>query len=126
MRASNAVEALLDNAIKFSPPGRTVHVQLQRQGCTAKLVIRDEGAGIPEEDLPLVLNSFYRGRNAQENHVEGTGLGLAIVAQTMKLHGGRVEVRNHPEVGAEFTLVFPQTPGKDLGRDGGKEAHPGN
>lgn len=125
VRTSNAVEMLLDNAIKFSPPGSTVDVQLQVQDCTAKLVIRDEGSGIPKEDLLLVFDSFYRGRNARDNHVDGTGLGLAIVAQTMKLHGGRAHVRNHPEGGAEFTLIFPKTPGKELGRDRDKEAHPG-
>jgi signal transduction histidine kinase len=118
-RASNAIEALLDNAIKFSPKEGTVHVQLQMSNGEARLTVRDEGSGIPEEELRFVFDGFFRGRNARDGHVEGTGLGLAIVDQTMKLHGGEAKARNHPKGGAEFTLVFPKNPKEGSGRDQG-------
>ena len=89
VRTGNAIEALLDNAIKFSPASGVIHVQLQARDRQMKLVIRDEGLGIPDEDLRFVFDSFYRGHNARDAHVDGTGLGLSIVAQTMRLQGGR-------------------------------------
>ena len=113
----------MDNAIKFSPLGGVIHVQLQVRDREAELVIHDQGLGIPDEDLRFVFDSFYRGRNARDSHVDGTGLGLSIVAQTMRLHGGEAQVRNHSEGGAEFTLVFPKMSGKGHGRDQDEKAH---
>jgi signal transduction histidine kinase/putative methionine-R-sulfoxide reductase with GAF domain len=109
VRAGTAIEALIDNAIKFSPAHGRIYVVLETNG-EVELRIRDEGTGIPAEDLRLVFDSFYRGRNARERHVDGTGLGLSIVDQTMRLHGGTATVQNHPHGGAEFTLSFPKTP----------------
>lgn len=108
VRTTNTIESLLDNAIKFAPPNSIIHIALLFQNDRAHITVRDEGPGIPEEDRRLIFDSFYRGQIARERHVEGTGLGLAIVSQTMKLHGGAVEVRNHPKGGAEFTLTFPK------------------
>ena len=107
VRVTNAIEALLDNAIKFSPPNSTIHVSLLIDDKQAFIAIRDQGPGISEKDRPLLFDSFYRGQNAQVAHKDGAGLGLAIVGQTMKLHGGETDVRNHPDGGAEFILRFP-------------------
>ncbi|MET0622644.1 MAG: GAF domain-containing protein [Pyrinomonadaceae bacterium] len=107
-RASSAVEALLENAIKFSPVGKTVHVLVETDEKAARIIVRDEGFGIPEEELRFVFDSFFRARNAVDAHIEGTGLGLSIVARTMELHGGTATARNHPDGGAEFTLEFPR------------------
>ncbi|HEY0174087.1 MAG TPA: GAF domain-containing protein [Pyrinomonadaceae bacterium] len=107
-RVASAVEALLENAIKFSPEGKTVRVLVEAGKGTARIIVRDEGFGIPEEELRFVFDTFFRARNAVDAHIEGTGLGLSIVARTMELHGGSATVRNHPDGGAEFTLEFPQ------------------
>ena len=107
-RASSAIEALLDNAIKFSPVRSAVHIYLQMSDHEVSIVVRDQGLGVPVEELRFVFDSFYRGRNAIERHVEGSGLGLSIVHQTMKQHGGEAKVQNYPDGGAEFTLVFPK------------------
>lgn len=107
-RAARAVEALLENAIKFSPKGSTVHVQIGATEGMTSVGVRDEGTGIPEEELPFVFDPFFRASNTKDKHVEGTGLGLSMVARTMELHGGTASVRNHPGGGAEFTLVFPR------------------
>ncbi|MFN8494250.1 MAG: GAF domain-containing protein [Caldilineaceae bacterium] len=113
LRILNALEALLDNAIKFSPPGGLVFIQMDADEGAIQITIRDQGAGILPEDLPFIFDSFYRGENARIDHIDGTGLGLAIVDQTMKLHGGATKARNHPNGGAEFSLVFPKHPDEE-------------
>jgi signal transduction histidine kinase/putative methionine-R-sulfoxide reductase with GAF domain len=107
-RVSSAVDALLENAIKFSSVGQIVRVLVEASEGTARIIVRDEGGGIPDEELRFVFDSFFRASNAKNAHIEGTGLGLSIVARTMELHGGSAKVRNHPEGGAEFTLEFPE------------------
>lgn len=109
-RLGRAVNNLLDNAIKWSLPGGTVHVSLEFiQGTgEAAVTVRDEGAGIASEDLPLVFDRFYR--SAEARGMQGSGLGLAIVKQVAESHGGRVEVWNHPDGGAVFRLIVPARP----------------
>ncbi len=97
---TRAVANLLDNAGKWSPAGRTVHVALRG----AVLEVRDEGPGIDQTELPHVFQRFYRG--ARAGGTPGSGLGLAIVAQVMASHGGDVAVRSAEGGGAVFTARF--------------------
>ena len=96
-----AVLNLIDNAIKFSPEGGTVHVHL----ADGVLTVADEGPGIAEEDLPHVFDRFYR--SDKSRNTPGTGLGLSIVAHTIAAHGGEVSAANKPEGGAVFTVTLP-------------------
>ncbi|ROR54566.1 two-component system sensor histidine kinase MprB [Luteococcus japonicus] len=96
-----AVTNLLDNAVKFSPPGGTIHVHLQ--GDTLR--IADQGPGIADEDRPHVFDRFYR--SDQARNTPGTGLGLSIVAHTIKAHGGEVTAQRSAEGGAEFIVRLP-------------------
>ena len=96
-----AVTNLLDNAVKFSPPGGTVRVLLEGD----RLRISDQGPGIAEEDLPHVFERFYRSDQART--APGSGLGLSIVAQTIQAHGGWVKAGRSAEGGAEFTVRLP-------------------
>lgn len=96
-----AVTNLLDNAVKFSPPGGTVHVHLDGD----RLRIADQGPGIAEEDLPHVFERFYRSDKARTT--PGSGLGLSIVAQTIQAHGGWVKAGRSAGGGAEFTVRLP-------------------
>ncbi|WP_432559585.1 sensor histidine kinase [Granulicoccus sp. GXG6511] len=96
-----AVTNLLDNAVKFSPPGGTVRVAMVGE----ELHISDEGPGIAEEDLPHVFDRFYRSEKAR--HTPGTGLGLSIVAQTVERHRGWVRATHAKAGGAEFTVRLP-------------------
>ncbi|TDT31246.1 sensor histidine kinase [Naumannella halotolerans] len=107
-----AVTNLLDNAVKFSPPGGTIRVYLEGD----QLRISDEGPGIAEEDLPHVFDRFYRADAAR--NTPGTGLGLSIVAQTVARHGGWVRAAASAQGGAEFTLRLPgsTTPTEDSTR----------
>jgi two-component system sensor histidine kinase MprB len=99
-RLERAVDNVLDNAIKWSPPGGTVDVRLADGGLT----VRDHGPGIAEADLPHVFDRFYRAAAARA--LPGSGLGLAIVKQTVDDHGGSVTVTNADGGGALLTLRF--------------------
>ena len=96
-----AVTNLLDNAVKWSPPGGTVRVQLEGD----RLRVADQGPGIDKADLPHVFDRFYRGDTAR--NTPGTGLGLSIVAQTVTQHGGWVKAGHSAQGGAEFTVQLP-------------------
>ena len=99
-----AVMNLIDNAVKFSPEGATIHIVLQ----DGVLTVADEGPGIADADLPHVFERFYRSDKAR--NTPGTGLGLSIVAHTVAAHGGTVTAANSPNGGAVFTVRLPAAP----------------
>lgn len=104
-----AVTNLLDNAVKFSPDGGTVHVTLADD----TLTVTDEGPGIADEDLPRLFDRFYRSNKAR--NTPGTGLGLSIVAHTVNAHGGTVAAGNSATTGgAEFKVTLPAAPEQAL------------
>lgn len=98
---------LTDNAVKYTPAGGMVQVSLRRKGEEVILRVSDNGAGIPEEDLPRVFERFYRVDKARSRAAGGTGLGLSIVRNAVRQRGGSVEVANRPQGGAEFTVRWP-------------------
>ena len=98
---------LTDNAVKYSPPHSSVQVTLAREGEQVVLSVEDNGAGIPEEDLPRIFERFYRVDKARSRAAGGTGLGLSIVSDTVKRRGGTVEAGNRPGGGAVFTVRWP-------------------
>ena len=98
---------LLDNAIKYSPQGGTIHVDISDEGQLVALSVRDEGPGIPESDVPRVFERFYKGEASRSN--PGTGLGLAIVKHIVRSHGGTVSAANAAEGGAVFIVRLPKT-----------------
>ncbi|WP_199431600.1 sensor histidine kinase [Qaidamihabitans albus] len=105
-----AVLNLLDNAVKFSPPGSAVQVRLRPLGDgTAVVEVGDSGPGIAPEDLPNVFDRFYRSSEART--LPGSGLGLAIVKQAAERHGGAVYAGRAPEGGALMTIRLPGVPG---------------
>jgi two-component system sensor histidine kinase MprB len=109
-RLTRAVGNLLDNARKWSPPGRPVSVQC-REGA---VVVHDHGPGIAGEDLPHIFDRFYRSSAARG--LPGSGLGLAIVAQVVKAEGGTIQAENDPGGGARLSMRLPAVPGP--GEDG--------
>jgi two-component system sensor histidine kinase MprB len=102
-RLARAVNNLLDNAAKHSPPGGTVEVYAGPSGVS----VRDHGTGVDPQDLPHLFDRFYRGASSRGR--PGSGLGLAIVRQVAEQHGGTVRATNTPTGGAEFTLALPAT-----------------
>jgi two-component system, OmpR family, sensor histidine kinase MprB len=99
-RIARAVANLMDNAVKWSPPGGTIEIEL-RDGT---LTVRDHGPGFHEQDLPFVFDRFHRARDARSK--PGSGLGLAIVRQAAEAHGGFVQAGNAPDGGALMTVSF--------------------
>jgi signal transduction histidine kinase len=102
---------LTDNAVKYSPAGSAVHVSLDAEDGWIVLTVKDNGTGIPEEDLPRVFERFYRVDKARSRQAGGTGLGLAIVSDTVKKRNGTVAVENSPTGGAVFTVRWPALEG---------------
>jgi two-component system, OmpR family, sensor histidine kinase MprB len=100
-RVERAVANLLDNAIKWSPPGGTVEVRV----ADGELSVRDHGPGISDQDLPHVFDRFYRSATARG--LPGSGLGLAIVRQVAETSGGSVDAANDVGGGARLTLRLP-------------------
>ncbi len=103
-RLARAINNLLDNAARHSPPGGTVEVQVGPKG----VEVRDHGSGVDPDDLPYVFDRFFRGRNSRGR--QGSGLGLAIVRQVAEQHGGSVSVTNAVDGGAIFNLWLPGLP----------------
>ncbi len=98
---------IIENAIKYTPDGGRITVNLRRSGRDAVLEIADTGVGIPEEDLPHVFDRFYRVDKARSRETGGTGLGLSIVQQIVRLHAGSVTVQSTAGAGTTFTVQLP-------------------
>ena len=99
----HAISNLVDNAIKWTPPGAAVRVVVE----DGQVSVTDQGPGIADEDLPHIFERFYRAPAAQG--MPGAGLGLAIVGGVAHANDGTVAVRTGPH-GSAFTLAFPPTP----------------
>ena len=102
-RIQRAISNLVDNALKWSPDGGSVEIELAGGG----LSVRDHGPGFAEADLPHVFERFYRADNARA--MPGSGLGLAIVRQAAEAHGGQVQAANAPGGGALLSVSFGPT-----------------
>jgi signal transduction histidine kinase len=101
-----ALENLLENAIKYSPPRTTVALEVQDRGQEVLFAIKDQGPGIPPEDLPHLFEIYYRGAAADKER--GFGLGLATVKRIIEAHSGRIWVETHPGDGSTFYLTLPR------------------
>ncbi len=104
---------LIDNALRFSPEGACVQVQLTEHPDSVELAVIDEGPGFAPADLPQVFERFYRGdpsrvRYSGSQGSQGSGLGLAIASQIVEAHGGTIRAENHPEAGGWLQLTLPR------------------
>lgn len=100
---------LLSNAVKFTPTGGEITVKV---GWTAGggqyISVKDNGPGVPEDEIPVVLSAFGQGSIAIKNAEQGTGLGLPIVQAMMQMHGGHFEFRSKLREGTEVICIFPR------------------
>ena len=102
-----ALVNLLDNAIKFSPPGSTVETSLSMDDGFWKLSVRDQGPGIPPEEQGRVFERFYRLGDELRRETQGTGIGLSLVKSIAEAHGGTVRLQSGAGKGSTFTLRIP-------------------
>ena len=101
-----AIANLLSNAIRFSPPGAPLRLQVAGGPAGATLDVQDEGQGVAEADRDRVFEPFYRGERQPEDAVRGTGIGLSIVQEYVAAHGGRVRLLPSDQ-GAHFRIELP-------------------
>lgn len=106
-RLRQVIYNLLDNAIKYTPEQGRIEVATEAADSTVRIVVRDNGIGIPPEHLPRVFDRFYRVDKARSRAEDGSGLGLSIVQSIVAAHGGRIELRSVPQRGATCTVSLP-------------------
>jgi signal transduction histidine kinase len=97
---------LIGNALKFTPRGGEVIIELSDATEVATLAVRDSGPGIPEDELQHVFDRFFRGTNVGDARASGSGLGLAIARSIVDMHGGRIEVASAVGGGSTFTITL--------------------
>jgi PAS domain S-box-containing protein len=107
LRLFQVVQNLVQNAIKYSPTGGTVEVQVEPRDATAAIIVRDEGIGIPRAELPRLFQRFYRAANVEAHHISGLGVGLYVVKELVTLHGGTVQVESEEGQGSTFIIRLP-------------------
>jgi two-component system, OmpR family, sensor kinase len=105
-RIRQAISILLDNAIKYTPQGGVVQVEVRERDSRAEVVVSDTGVGISKDELPLIFERFYRVDAARTRG--GAGLGLAIARQILDAHGGTIAVESELGKSSTFILQIPQ------------------
>ena len=108
-RLGQTVDNLISNALKFTPEGCAITVRVHDTEAGVSIAVRDEGAGIPAEDLDRLFERFYRSSSASRRAVPGVGLGLSIVQTIVEAHGGtvRIDVLNEGVHSGDATMVVP-------------------
>ena len=100
-----AVENVIRNALRYSPPQTSVDVNLASNGAGARIQVRDYGPGVPEESLSRIFEPFYRVEGDRNRDSGGVGLGLAIARRAVELHKGKLQARNaHPGLLVEMEI----------------------
>ncbi len=110
-RLAQVVGNLLSNAIKYSPDGGTVQLAAERSGSGVRVIVRDEGLGIPEDQQERIFTKFFRG-DAGATGITGTGLGLAVSREIVEAHGGSIGFDSDPSTGSTFWVELPEEPGE--------------
>jgi two-component system sensor histidine kinase CpxA len=98
---------VLRNAVRYSPVGSQLQVRAARRDASIEVVIEDQGPGVPEKDLALIFEPFYRVDSSRDRAEGGEGLGLAIAARAIALHHGTIEARNLSAAGLAVRIVLP-------------------
>ncbi|HUQ79489.1 MAG TPA: HAMP domain-containing sensor histidine kinase [Gemmatimonadaceae bacterium] len=110
---------LLDNAVKYGPLGQTVTITLRRVGDRARVIVDDQGPGVPSEHRTRIWEPYQRLDSAVVDAVAGSGIGLAVVAQLVELHGGRAWTEGAPGRGARFVVELPYSGNREPGTGNG-------
>jgi signal transduction histidine kinase len=103
---SRAFLAVLDNAIKFSPDGGVVRVEVSASGTEMQIIFRDQGVGIPPDALPHIFDRFYHVEKIGPHLFRGMGLGLSIARQVIEQHHGTITAESRLDEGSTFSITI--------------------
>ena len=109
-RIKQIIINLVSNALMYTPQGGNVQLSVLNGNKEIKLIVRDNGIGIPKDEVSRIFERFYRIDRARSRNSGGTGLGLAIVKHLVEAHHGWIEVESELEQGTTFTIIFPKKP----------------
>ncbi|HWQ79859.1 MAG TPA: ATP-binding protein [Anaerovoracaceae bacterium] len=107
-RISQVLVNLISNAVKYTPDGGKITITLSDTEDSVVFNIRDNGAGIPEEEIPYIFERFYRADKSRNRNTGGSGIGLAIVKSIVTAHGGTVDVESRVNQGSNFIVTLPK------------------
>jgi signal transduction histidine kinase len=113
-RIRQVVVNLLSNAIKYSKDGGAISFELQETEETVGFQIKDNGQGIPENELPFIFERFYRADKSRNRKTGGSGIGLAIAKSIVEAHGGTICVESEIDRGSRFKVILPKTNNRGL------------
>jgi signal transduction histidine kinase len=106
-RMQQVLHNLLENSMRYTPPGGSVRVRLSTTPDEARIEVADSGVGIPEADLPFVFERFFRSDRARRAYTGGSGLGLSIVRWIVEAHKGKVEIQSEVDRGTTVAVRLP-------------------
>ena len=106
-RMAQVLDNLLDNALRFSPDGAVVTMEVSQHGENAWCSVHDDGPGIPKKHLPFIFERFYRAESSRNRQSGGAGLGLAIARALVQVQGGNISVESLPGQGTTFLISLP-------------------
>ncbi len=104
---------LLNNALKYTAPEGKINISAKGQGRFIKVLIEDNGSGIPEDELPRVFERFYRVEKNRSRDYGGTGLGLSIARKVVEAHGGKIWIDSSTGLGTRVWFTLPVAPGEE-------------
>ena len=107
LRLEQVLQNLIGNAVKYSPAGGEIGVQVEARGAWVCVQVRDAGIGIPPAAQARLFSRFYRAPNAEAQGISGLGIGLYVVKEIVALHGGTVDVASAEGAGSTFTICIP-------------------
>ncbi|MBK8419920.1 HAMP domain-containing sensor histidine kinase [Candidatus Villigracilis saccharophilus] len=105
-RTEQVIGNLIGNALRYTPEGSNIWLTLEWASDSVCLSVNDNGAGVPNEDLPFLFDRFWRKEKSRTRSSGGTGLGLAITKQLVEAQGGTIEARNLPEGGLQIKILL--------------------
>jgi signal transduction histidine kinase len=107
-RLNQVFANLLSNAIKYTPENGRIRITVKEADKSGVVVFEDNGAGIPEKDLPFIFERFYRADQSRSRSTGGAGIGLTIAKSIVAAHGGRIEAESEANRGSRFTVLIPK------------------
>src|SRR5665648_16790 len=102
-----AARILMDNAMKYTPPGKRITISVSDEKGNARLIVQDEGIGIVPDAVPQIFERFFRADESRARATGGTGLGLSIAKWITERHGGHMEVLSRQDIGTRISIVLP-------------------